>query len=67
MARFKVTPVNIKNGNEAPFSIHDFDENKDPEAQAEAVCYLTKRYPNTWRPSVSKLQPCKIDMQRARR
>lgn len=66
MARFKVTPVNIKNGNEAPYSIHDFDENRNLEAQAEEATYLTKRFSSHWLPSVSKLNPCKIDMQRGR-
>lgn len=64
MARFKVVPTNIKNGNTAPFSIHDFDENRDVEQQAEEVTYLSKKYPATWRPSVSKLQPCKADLNR---
>lgn len=62
MARFKVTPVNIKNGNTAPYSIHDIDENKNPEVEAASLVHLTKNYPNMWRPSVSKLNPCKANL-----
>lgn len=65
MARFKVVPTNIRNGNVAPASIHDFDENHDVEQQAEDVVNLCKRFPDTWRPSISKLSPCKIDMRNA--
>jgi len=47
-------------------NLDEFDENKDVQAQAEKATYLTSRFPQAWIPSTSKLQPCKIDMQRGR-
>lgn len=63
MARFKVTPTNVVTGVTAPSSIHEFDENKDLEVQAEKACHLTSRFPRIWMASITKLKPCKIDMR----
>jgi len=64
MARFKVTPIYIKTGATAPSSIHDFDESKDIQDQADNSCHLVSRFPSAWVTSTTKLNPCKVDMQR---
>lgn len=66
MARYKVTPIYIKTGATAPSSIHDFDDNKDIQDQADNASYLVSRFPSHWISSTAKLNPCKIDMQRGR-
>ena len=66
MARFKITPVNLKNGSTAPYSIQDLDENRNVESQADEVTHLVKRFPEMWSCTTSKLSPCKSDMQRGR-
>ena len=66
MARFKVTPIYVKTGAEAPSSIHDFDENKDIQQQADEVSSLVTRFPSQWVTSTRKLSPCKIDMRGGR-
>ena len=67
MARFKVTPIYIKTGVTAPSSIHDFDENKDIQDQADNSSMLVSRFPSHWVASTTKLNPCKVDMQRGRK
>lgn len=67
MARFKVTPIYIKTGVTAPSSIHDFDENKDIQDQADNSSMLVSRFPSHWIASITKLNPCKVDMQRGRK
>ncbi len=55
MALFKVTPIYIKTGATAPSSIHEFDEKKDIQAQADLACYLVNKYPTYWITSTTKL------------
>lgn len=66
MARFKVTPIYVKTGVTAPSTIEDFDENKDIQDQADKASYLVSRFPSHWIASTTKLNPCKVDMQRGR-
>jgi hypothetical protein len=66
MARFKVTPIYVSTGAEAPSFIADLDDNKDVQNQADNLCYLVRRFPRNWVTSSTKLNPCKVDMQRGR-